>query len=180
MKIGRMNQRLLIEEHDDYTKDDINGYTDTWFPFYSANDVAEVGTNTTTLKLTLHGLETGDYIINSSRSNTVRIVTKVDVNTVTVSAIVGQIVGDVIKKRIRTNSIVWGAISPSSGVKHYADERVMQEVTHKITIRYRNDIKTQFRLRLYPDLTRIFEIIEVLDTDEANKQLIIRVKEVIA
>jgi hypothetical protein len=51
------------------------------------------GTTTTTIRLTAHGLNTGDLVVNTTRS-TARIVTKVDANTLTVAEISGQTVGD--------------------------------------------------------------------------------------
>ena len=62
-----------------------------------ADDSAEAGTNTTTLKMTTHGLANGDIIINASRSNAVRVVTKGDNDTLTMTAITGQTTGDTIQ-----------------------------------------------------------------------------------
>ena len=47
----------------------------------------EATTTTTTVKATAHGLVTGDYIVNRTRSNAVREITYVDANTFTVSAV---------------------------------------------------------------------------------------------
>jgi hypothetical protein len=57
--------------------------------------VAESGTSTTTIKITNHGLNNGDNITNVTRSLS-RAVTVVDANTVTVTAITGQVAGDTI------------------------------------------------------------------------------------
>lgn len=67
---------------------------------YSLNGTgaATTGTTTTTIKLTAHGLNTGDAIINTTRSNAFRTVTKVDADTLTVTAITGQVSGDTIAK----------------------------------------------------------------------------------
>jgi len=62
-----------------------------------SNDAAESGTNTTNLKMTSHGLATGDVIINTTRSNAVREVTYVDANNVTVSAVTSQTTSDTIE-----------------------------------------------------------------------------------
>jgi hypothetical protein len=66
---------------------------------FSANDTAEAGTtNTTNIKMTAHGLVTGDLIINTTRSNAARIVTYVDANNVTVATVTSQTTGDTIGK----------------------------------------------------------------------------------
>lgn len=57
---------------------------------------AEVGTTTTNIKWTAHGLATGDWIVNTTRSNTARQITKVDNNNFTVQAITAQTSGDTI------------------------------------------------------------------------------------
>lgn len=61
---------------------------------------AESGTNTTTLKITSHGLSTGDMIVNTTqRVNGIfksSIVTRVDANTLTTRTITGQTINDVI------------------------------------------------------------------------------------
>lgn len=62
----------------------------------SVNAVAEAGTNGTNIKVTGHGLVTGDYITNRTRSNAVRYVTRVDDNNLTVDAVAGQTNGDTI------------------------------------------------------------------------------------
>lgn len=61
------------------------------------NDAAEAGTTTTNLKMTAHGLQTGDVIINTTRSSAKREVTRVDADNVTVSAVTGQTTGDTIE-----------------------------------------------------------------------------------
>jgi len=61
------------------------------------NDAAESGTNTTNIKMTGHGLVTGDVIINTTRSNAKRSVTRVDADNVTVLAVTGQTTSDTIE-----------------------------------------------------------------------------------
>jgi len=60
---------------------------------FTGTDTTEAGTNTTNIKMTAHGLATGDLICNTSRSNAYRIVTKVDNDNVTVSSVTGQTTG---------------------------------------------------------------------------------------
>jgi hypothetical protein len=60
----------------------------------SSTDTMEATTNTTTVKATAHGLVTGDYIVNRTRSNAVRQITRIDADTFTVDAITWQTSGD--------------------------------------------------------------------------------------
>jgi phage-related protein len=72
----------------------------------STEDVAETGTTTTTLKMTSHGLVSGNYIVNITRNNTIRQVTKVDSSTLTVPEIIGQTNGDIIYKYNNTTKTI--------------------------------------------------------------------------
>lgn len=69
---------------------------------YDADDTAEAGTTLTNITMTSHGLETGDYIVNTTRSAGAdrgsRKVTKVDNDNLTVDEITDQASGDTIKK----------------------------------------------------------------------------------
>lgn len=68
---------------------------------------AEIGTTTTNVKITNHGLVTGDVIMNSNSNQAIRIVTKVDNNNLTVSAIVGQTPSNYIQLfKIATNCTI--------------------------------------------------------------------------
>jgi len=94
MKIGSMNQRITFQKLSTLVQDEMGGYVDTWIPAFSQSKASVTGTTTTTIKITAHGLSTGDYIVNVTRSNALRQVTKVDANTLTVTAITSQTVGD--------------------------------------------------------------------------------------
>ena len=181
--IGKLNKRILIEEEDRYTKDLINGYTNAWIPFYNQQDNAEVGTTTTNIKMTNHELITGDYIINTTRSNAVRQITKVDANNITVSAISGQTQGDIIQKRFLNKSVVWANMIPqitkSYGDKLFTDNKFEVISTHVIKTRYRQDIKSHYRIRLLPDLARVFNISSFIIIEEKQKFIELKVKEVI-
>ena len=52
------------------------------------------GTTTTNIKVVAHGLQNGDNIVNTSRSNAKRAITVVDADNFTVDAITGQTAGD--------------------------------------------------------------------------------------
>lgn len=60
---------------------------------FASTEIAEVGTNTTTIIITGHGLATGDLIVNTTRS-AVRVVTVVNPNELTVAAVASQTDGD--------------------------------------------------------------------------------------
>lgn len=57
---------------------------------------AEVGTNATNVKITAHGLSTGDHVINRTRSNAVRSIVRIDADNFTVETVTSQTNGDTI------------------------------------------------------------------------------------
>ncbi len=57
---------------------------------------AEAGTTTTNIKITGHGLSTGDHVINRTRSNAVRAITRIDADNFTVETVTAQTNGDTI------------------------------------------------------------------------------------
>jgi len=69
-------------------------------PIYDTGiqQISELGTNTTTIKLSNHGLQTGDAIINKTINNTYRKVTVVDINTLQVDSITNQSNNNIIMK----------------------------------------------------------------------------------
>ncbi len=74
----------------------------------SSTDTTEAGTTTTNIKATSHGLITGNYIVNRSRSNAVRQIVKVDDDNFTVLAVTAQTSGDTFSKFIEKNVGVEG------------------------------------------------------------------------
>lgn len=64
----------------------------------SSTDLMEAGTTTTNVTAVGHGLVTGDYIVNRTRSNAVRSITKVDNDNFTVEAVTAQTNGDTFSK----------------------------------------------------------------------------------
>lgn len=60
------------------------------------SNTAEASTDSTTVKITNHGLSNGDVIVNQTRGNARRAVTVVDTNTLTVSSVTNQTSGDII------------------------------------------------------------------------------------
>ncbi len=85
----------------------------------SATDTAEAGTNTTTVNATGHGLVTGDYIVNRTRGNAVREITRVTDDQFTVEAVASQASGDTFSKFTITKTI---------GIEGLADETTVQYV----------------------------------------------------
>lgn len=79
----------------------------------TSTDTMEATTTTTTVKATAHGLATGDYVVNRSRSNAVRQVTVVDVDHFTVEAVPSQANGDTFSKF---------ATAKTDGVENLDDE----------------------------------------------------------
>ena len=74
----------------------------------TSTDTTEVGTNTTNIKATAHGLVTGDYIVNRTRSNAVRKITYVDPDNFTVLAVASQTSGDTFSKFVAVDVGVEG------------------------------------------------------------------------
>ena len=68
-----------------------------------ATEPAEAGTDDTTVNITGHGLQTGDYMRNLSRNNEVRVVTRVDDDQFTVAAVTNQAEGDNIELYLTYN-----------------------------------------------------------------------------
>nr|WP_244642342.1 phage head closure protein [Phyllobacterium sp. 628] len=69
---------------------------------------------------------------------------------------------------------VWAHLEPVGTSTVLFGEQSLAEVTHRITMRLRNDIKTGMRLRKGQ---RSFQIITVHDPDETGRYLICRARE---
>jgi len=87
----------------------------------SSTDTMEVGTTTTNVTATAHGLLTNDYIVNRTRSNAVRKITKVDDDNFTVEAVASQTSGDTFSKF---------ATSKTVGVENLVDETTVDYVSN--------------------------------------------------
>lgn len=85
----------------------------------TSTDTTEAGTNTTTINATAHGLVTGDFIINRTRSNAVREITKITNDQFTVEAVTSQTNGDTFSKF---------AISKTTGIEGLVDETTVDYV----------------------------------------------------
>ncbi|MBN9265960.1 MAG: phage head closure protein [Hyphomicrobium sp.] len=73
-----------------------------------------------------------------------------------------------------TEATLWAAIEPTKGYERYQAQQVQMPVTHKITIRYRSGVTTKKRFLFG---SRVFEIKEVLNQNEANEFLELRAVE---
>ena len=85
----------------------------------SDTHAAEAGTSTTNIKVTGHGLVTGDYVTNQSRNSEVREITKVDNDNFTVEAIFSQTTGD---------NITFFTIIKTDGIEGLIDETTVDYV----------------------------------------------------
>lgn len=73
-----------------------------------------------------------------------------------------------------TAGTVWAAIEPASGAEVFAAHQLQQRVTHKVTLRYRDEVTTANRL-LYG--TRVLNIRSVLNPEERQRYLVLLVEE---
>lgn len=71
---------------------------------------------------------------------------------------------------------VWANINPISGREFFAAETVNSEITHKVRLRYREDIKPDMRISYKG---RIFRIESVINEFEKNKVLQLMCKELL-
>lgn len=71
---------------------------------------------------------------------------------------------------------VWAAVEPLSGNQFYQNLVATTEVTGRVRIRYRTDIKPDWRLKFG---TRIFNIVGIVNPKEENRELHIMYREMI-
>jgi SPP1 family predicted phage head-tail adaptor len=69
---------------------------------------------------------------------------------------------------------VWASVEPISGREYFYAHQISTEVTHRVKIRYRNDVNTKMRIKFG---LRILEIISILSLGEESKVLEILCKE---
>ena len=165
-KIGKMRTRIIVEKQDESTRDSVGGFQDLWIPALDGEqDILESGTTATNITIANHGLESGDYIVNTTRGNALREVAVVDVDNVSVSAVTNQTDGDTVKLHRYSKSKLWGGFE--NKVSPYIDENQQRKliVKNKITIRFRDDIEESFRFRVGD---RTFELLSYFDIDERN------------
>lgn len=75
-----------------------------------------------------------------------------------------------------TFATVWGSVDPLSGKELLDGMQMESQVTHRVRIRQRTDIKPKDRLL---HRTRLFEILSILDIREKTEEQILMCTEVI-
>lgn len=75
-----------------------------------------------------------------------------------------------------TDSTVWGSIVPLKGTELTNAQMRNSEITHKVKIRYLSTVNAKGRVLFG---ARIFQLYEVLNIDERNREMQIGAKEVL-
>jgi SPP1 family predicted phage head-tail adaptor len=81
-----------------------------------------------------------------------------------------------VSRTYNTLATVWAKVTPTTGREYYQSDRINAEVTHQVTIRYRDDVKPDMRII---HRGRTFEIESVIDRREAITLLDLLCKEVV-
>jgi SPP1 family predicted phage head-tail adaptor len=71
-------------------------------------------------------------------------------------------------------AVLFGLVEPVAAVSVFRADQATETVTHRVTIRWRNDIRSGMRFRKGE---RVFDIITVFDPDETGRYLICRTRE---
>jgi SPP1 family predicted phage head-tail adaptor len=71
---------------------------------------------------------------------------------------------------------VWAGVEPLRGREYESARAQNAETTHRIVLRFRDDIQRTWRLRLQ-NSTRYYRIDEMLNIDERNREVQIRATE---
>jgi SPP1 family predicted phage head-tail adaptor len=70
---------------------------------------------------------------------------------------------------------LFGRIEPVNAETVFGADQTLESVTHRVTLRWRGDVKSGIRLS---KLGRRFDILTVHDPDESGRYLVCRVREV--
>lgn len=70
---------------------------------------------------------------------------------------------------------LFGQIEPITARDIFGADQTLETVTHRITLRWRGNLKSGMRLSR---LGRVFDILTVHDPDESSRYLVCRVKEI--
>ena len=73
-----------------------------------------------------------------------------------------------------TFDTAWASIEPLRGREYWEAAKINSEITAKVTLRWRRDVKPQMRLKYGP---RVFDIVSIVDRDERNQMLELMVTE---
>lgn len=71
---------------------------------------------------------------------------------------------------------VWANIEPLSGFQRLHAEQLESSITHKITIRYRSDVRAEMRLK---NGTRLFMVRSVFDHGERHEWMTMMCEEIL-
>lgn len=69
---------------------------------------------------------------------------------------------------------VFGLVEPVSAATRFGADQSLETVTHRITVRFRDDLASGMRLTRGG---RVFEVVSVHDPDETGRYLVCRAKE---
>mgnify|MGYP001229594055 CR=1 FL=1 len=75
-----------------------------------------------------------------------------------------------------TYATVWAAVEPLQGRELEIARQISTEITHKVTIRHRDDVAQTDRIGFG---NRMFEIISIINPQERDRMLILTCKEVV-
>lgn len=71
---------------------------------------------------------------------------------------------------------LFGRVEPVSAVSRFGADQTLESVTHRVTIRFRDDIAAGMRLRR---TARVLEVVTVHDPDETGRYLVCRTRELV-
>lgn len=71
---------------------------------------------------------------------------------------------------------VWAAVDPVAGREFYANYQAQAELSHKVSVRYRSDVRAGMRVLL--EGSRRLEIESVIDWEERHEHLLLMCREV--
>ena len=63
---------------------------------------------------------------------------------------------------------VWASVEPLSGREYFAAHQIAAEVTHRVKVRYRQDITVKMRIK---HLDRVLAIESIIDKEERHQTL---------
>lgn len=128
---------------------------------------AESGTTTTNLKITAHGLLTGDTVYNATREAKLSVI-KVDADNVTTASVTGQTAGDEIRYWPDANKAI------RNNLKKYGKVPIELSFTSK-TVDWRPNTKLFVNLPEFDVASKYF-LIESVDITESGGRLTARVQ----
>lgn len=116
----------------------------------SSTDLMEVGTTTTNVTATGHGLVSGDHMVNRTRNNAVREITKVDNNNFTVGTVAAQANGDTFSKFDTAKTDGVEGITDESTVDYVANsnEKSIRATDSEATLTSGNFLRFAYNERL--------------------------------